>query len=316
MRKSALLVVLILVLSSCATVLNRSTKTIYITTTTPAKVVVNKDTLRTFQDKIPVEVQRQSADLKITVFSDSVTKKVSIKPRNSFAFWLNAYPTPLFWTGFLIDGKNPKRYTYPSRMYFDMKDTTNTYLSYDPRSKKGEIDLRISLPHINNFLLKPDNESNYKFNTGFWGLSVGLDYYHSAKQFINLSATGVMDFFLPVPAAVDMSGYYEIMNSAFISVSNNHKIKNFTLGYGLSYSRNRWMLNYSEWGDPEPLTREPVEKFNNAIGFVFPAYYMPTEHFFIGLVYRPTFFRLSTENPFQYEHLISIDFGWKIKLTK
>lgn len=316
MKKSALLLIVIFVLSSCATVLNHSKKTIYITTTTPAKVVVNKDTLRTFQDKIHVEVQRHSADLKITVFNDSVSKKLSIKPINSFAFWLNSYPIPLFWTGFLIDKKNQKRYTYPTRMYFDMKDTINTYLLYDPRSKKGEIDLRISFPHINNFLLKPDNESNSKFNTGFWGLSVGLDYYHSAKQFINLSATGVMDFFLPVPAAVDMSGYYEIMNSAYISVSNNHKNKNFTLGYGLSYSRNRWMLNYSEWGDPEPLTREPVEKFNNAIGFVFPVYYMPTEHFFIGLVYRPTFFRLSTENPFQYEHLISFDFGWKIKLRK
>jgi hypothetical protein len=315
MRKSALLVVVILVLSSCATVLNRSTKTIYITTTTPAKVVVNKDTLRTFQDKIPVEVQRQSTDLKITVFSDSVTKKVLIKPRNSFMFWLNAYPTPLLWTGFLIDKKNPKRYTYPTRMYFDMKDTTNTYLSYDPRSKKGEIDLRISLPHINNFLLKPDNESNYKLNTGFWGLTVGLDYYHSAKQFINLSATGVMDFFLPIPAAVDMAGYYEIMNSTYFSVSNNHKIKNFTVGYGLCYVKNTWNLNYSDWGD-EPLTVETVSKSNNAIGFIFPAYYMPSEHFFIGVVYRPTLFRLSTENPFKYEHLISIDFGWKIKLKK
>ena len=215
MRKSVFLVIIILALSSCATVLNHTTKTVYITTSTPANVVINKDTIKTFEDKVPIWVKRQPKDLKITVFNDSIKKEVSIKPGNSFAFWLNAYPTPLLFTGFLIDRKNPKRYTYPSRMYFDMKDTTNTYLSYDPRRNKGEIDLSISLPHINNFLLKPDYESNYKFNTGFWGMSVGLDYYHSAKQFINLSATGVMDFFLPVPAAVDMSGYYEIMNSAY-----------------------------------------------------------------------------------------------------
>lgn len=315
MRKSAFVVIVILVFSSCATVLNHTTKTIYITTTTPANVVVNKDTLKTFEDKVPIWVKRQPKDLRITVFNDRVTKEVSIKPRNSFAFWLNAYPTPLLWTGFLIDRKNPKRYTYPTRMYFDLNDTTNTYLSYDPRSKKGEIDLRISLPHINNFLLKPKNESNYKLNTGFWGLTVGLDYYHSSKQFINFSATGVMDFFLPIPAAVDMAGYYEIMNSTYICVSNNHKIKNFTVGYGLSYAKNTWNLNYSDWGE-EPLTVEPVSKSNNAIGFIFPAYYMPTEHFFIGAVYRPTLFRLSTENPFKYEHLISIDFGWKLKLKK
>jgi hypothetical protein len=258
MRKLALIVIVFLVLSSCATVLNRSTKTIYITTTTPAKVVVNKDTLTTFQHKTTIEVQRQSANLNINVFNDSINKTVTVKHRNSFAYWLNAYPTPIFWTGFLIDKKNPKRYTYPTRMYFDMTDTTNTYLSYDPRSKKGEIDLRISLPHVNNFLLKPDNESNYKYNTGFWGLTLGLDYYHSAKQFINLSATGVIDFFLPIPAAVDMAGYYEIMNSTYLSVSNNHKIKNFTLGYGLCYVKNTWNLNYSDLGQTEPMTREPI----------------------------------------------------------
>lgn len=316
MRKSALLVVVILVLSSCATILNQSTKTIYITTTTPANVIVNKDTFKTFQDKTPIWVKRQSKDLKIKVFNDSVTKEVSIKPINSFAFWLNAYPTPLFWTGFLIDKKNPKRYTYPTRMYFDMTDTTNTYLSYDPRSKKGEIDLHISMPYINNFLLRPDNENNYKSNTGFWGLTLGLDYYHSSKQFINLSVSGVSDFFLPFPAAVDLSGYYELMSSAYVSVSNNHKINNFLIGYGLSYVRNTWDLRYYQWGQTEPITREPVKKSNNAIGFVFPAYYMPTEHFFVGVAYRPTLFRLSTENPFKYEHLISIDFGWKIKLKK
>jgi len=94
MRKSTLLVIVVLVLSSCATVLNSPTKTIYITTTTPAKVIVNNDTLTTFQDKIPVEVQRQAADLSINVFNDTVNKTVILKHRNSFAYWLNVYPIP------------------------------------------------------------------------------------------------------------------------------------------------------------------------------------------------------------------------------
>lgn len=84
----------------------------------------------------------------------------------------------------------------------------------------------------------------------------------------------------------------------------------------MSYVRNTWSLRYYDWGEPEPPTREPVSKSNKAIGFIFPAYYMPADHFFIGIVYRPTLFRFSTENPFRYEHLISIDFGWKIKLKE
>ncbi len=316
MKKSALLVIVILFFSSCATVLNYPIKTIYITTTTPAKVVVNKDTLNTFQSKIPIWVYRKSTDLKIRVFNDSVNKVVSVKHKNSFAYWLNAYPTPLFWTGFLIDKNNPKRYTYPTHIYFDMSDTTNTYTTHDPRSKKGKIDLHVSLPDINNFLLRPDNENNYKYNTGFWGITLGLDYYYSAKQFINLSVSGVSDFFLPVPAAIDMSGYYELMSSSYLSISNNYRIKNFLIGYGLSYSKNTWDLRYYEWGQTEPPTREPVMKSNNAFGFVFPIYYMFGEHFFAGVVYRPSIFRLSTTNPFYYEHLLSIDFGWKIRIIK
>jgi len=315
MKKLIFLVITTLILSSCATIFNQPTKIIYISTTTPAKVVVNNDTFSIFQNKIPVEVQRQSTDLNINVFNDSIHKTVTIKHRNSIAYWMNVYPAS-FWTGFLIDKNNPKRYTYPTKIYFDMRDTTNTYSTYDQRSKKGEIDLHVSMPYINSFLLKPDNENHYKSNTGFWGLSLGLDYYHSSTQFINLSVSAVSDFFVPIPAAVDISGYYEMMSSSFLSVSNNHKIKNFLIGYGLSYVRNTWDLSYYQWGQTEAPTREPVKKSNNAIGFVFPAYFLPTYHFFIGVVYRPTLFRFSTDHPFKYEHLISIDFGWKIKLKK
>lgn len=316
MKKISLLIIVVLGFSSCATLLNSPTKTIYITTNTLAKVIVNKDTFRTFQHKMPVEVQRQSADLNINVSNDSINKTVTVKHRNSFAYWLNAYPTPLLGAGFLIDMKNPKRYTYPTRIYFDMTDTTNTYQLYAPGRKKGSIDLHVSMPYINSFMLKPGYENNYKSNTGFWGVTLGLDYYYSSKQFINLSVSGVSDFFLPFPAAVDISGYYELMSSAYVSVSNNRRINKFLIGYGLSYVKNIWDLRYYYWGEREPMTREPIVKSNNAIGFVFPAYYMPNEHFFVGVVYRPTLLRLSTENPFKYEHLISIDFGWKIRLKK
>lgn len=314
MKKVFLLVTLLSLFCSCATVLNKSIKTIYITTTTPAKIVVNQDTILTYVSKVPIEIKRQPKDLNINVSNDSINKEVLFAYKNSFAYWLNIYPTPLFWTGFLIDKNNPKRYTYPKRIYFNMADTSNTYLSYDPRSRKGKIYLHISTPFVNQFLLKPNNEDDYKSSLGFWGLKLGLDFYHCSKQFINFSVSGIMDFFIPVPAAVDFSGYHTWMNSIELTVSNNHKIKNFLIGYGLCYAINTWELKYYDRFDPPPMTREPIKKSNYAIGIVFPMYYMPTEHFFIGIVYRPTLFRFNTENPFKYEHLISIDLGWKLNL--
>ncbi len=58
-------------------------------------------------------------------------------------------------------------------------------------------------------------------------------------------------------------------------------------------------------------------KSHSALGLIFPLYYQfdrlfQFDHFYIGLVYRPTFYRRNTStDPFEYEHLISFEFGVK-----
>jgi hypothetical protein len=215
----------------------------------------------------------------------------------------------------LVDMNSPKRYTYPGKIHINSADTISKYYHYSQSKNKGELHLHLSLPHINLFCLKPQNET-YKINTGFWGLSVGLDYYHSNNQFINLGASGVLDFFLPFPAAVDLNGEHEFMSSWYISLSNNHRLGRFTLGYGLSYGENAWSLRYFDWLDPPPPTRDPVTRRHNSLGLIFPAYFQLYQHFSIGVVYRPSFYRPNIKDKFSYEHLISIDFAWKIRLKK
>ena len=172
-----------------------------------------------------------------------------------------------------------------------------------------------STPITATFQLTPENESTIA-ETGFWGFTIGLDYYHKTNQYLNLGISGVTDLFVPVPAAVDLSGEYESMSSRYVSLSNNHKLGRFRVGYGLSYSKNSWDLRYYDRFDPAPQTREPVRKSNNAFGLVIPTYYQTGEHFNIGVIYRPTFYRPNVTDKFQYEHLISIDFAWKIRLKK
>src|SRR5690606_6997057 len=155
---------------------------------------------------------------------------------------------------------------------------------------KGEMYLHGSLPHINSFQLNPLEEGT-KTNTGFWGLTVGIDYYHSTHQFISLSASGVADLFVPVPAAVDISGEYELMSSRYVSLSNNHRIRRFTLGYGFSYARNTWDFRYYDRFSPSPPSRNPVKKSDYSIGFIFPTYFQSGKNFRLGVVYRPDFFR-------------------------
>ena len=184
-----------------------------------------------------------------------------------------------------------------------------------PSNKKGELHLHISLPYINSFRMLPEKEGT-KINTGFNGLAIGFDYYHSNNQFVSFWGAGVQDFFMPPLGAIDMSGEWELMNSLYISLSNNHRVRRFTFGYGLSYGRNTWDFIYTDRFDPPPPTREPVKKSHNAIGLIFPTYFQLREHFFIGAIYRPTFIRPNMQNKFVYEHLISIDFVWKIRIKK
>jgi hypothetical protein len=197
-----------------------------------------------------------------------------------------------------------------------MSDSSNKYLLFDPRDRKGQIFLNVSLPWVNSFYLKPDKE-NYKSNTGFWGIAIGLDYYHHRQQLFNLTASGVMDFFIPFPAVVDFIGLNELMSSSYIGFSNNHKLRNFSMGYGLSYTSNTWNLRYfGSQPDTLAIDKQPRKKSSNAIGFIFPIYYQLGHNFYAGVIYRPTIYRFSTSNHFAYEHLISIDIGWKIRLKK
>jgi hypothetical protein len=308
------LVTFVLTISSCATIFNAPTKQIAINTSSPAQVIYNNDTLYTIDNQALILVPRQKEPLNIKVIGDSIVKTITLNSKNSFAYWLNAYPTPMLWTGFKIDRKNPKRYTFPGRVYVNTSDSSGKYVRYDARDRKGQIFLNVSLPWVNSFCLKPDNET-YKSNTGFWGIAFGLDYYHSKHQFLTLTASAVTDLFVPVPAAVDYRGSYEIMSSTYIGVSNNHKIRNFSLGYGLSFAKNTWNLHYSgSQRDTLPIDKQPRKRSGSAIGFIFPIYYQFGQHFYAGVIYRPTFYRFSTSNQFSYEHLISIDVGWKIRL--
>lgn len=193
---------------------------------------------------------------------------------------------------------------------------TQTIISFKSQQtyNAGDLYLHLSIPYINGFYFQPENEPNEKTKLGYFGLTLGLDYYHSNRQFLNFSASAVADLPVPFPVAVDYFGEYEAMQSVYLSLSNNHIIKRFTIGYGLSYGKNLWALRYDARFGPPPPTREPVEKSNSFLGLVIPAYFKWGRHFNIGLIYRPTLVRFNTESKYEYEHLISIDLAWKRKL--
>jgi hypothetical protein len=315
MRQILFILTILISLMSCASMFNSKQTRLRIASNKPFGLVLNQDTIHSFSTEQKIFVFRNKAPLTLTVFTDRLQKTVHVKSKNSLAYWLNLYPNVHLWTGFLIDKNKRKRYTYPKYIYIDAGNTTPSYYTYNPQSRKGNFDLHISLPHINSFLLKPENETT-KINTGFWGLNVGVDYYHAKNQFIHMGVAGVSDFFVPFLAAVDIFGEYELLSSRYLSLSNNHRIRRFSVGYGLSYTKNTWDLRYYDRLDEPPPSRAPIRKSHHSFGFIFPGYLQLGKRFHLGLVYRPTFFSPDQSEKFKYEHLISVDFGWKIRLKK
>jgi hypothetical protein len=290
--------------------LNEPTGYMTIRTNEQTTIVCGGDSIKTINNKAIIMYERSKEPIEIMTITNLFTNKISIKSKNSTAYWFNLYNLGI---GMVIERNNSKRYGYPLQIKLNPSDTSiKVYKGYFP-PKKGNLFMQISVPYLNNFYLLPENEG-IKANTGFWGLSLGLDYFYSNTQFINFSANLASDFFCPVPAAIDMSGEYEMMSSSYLSLSNNYKFQRFSIGYGISYGKNTWDLRYYDTFNPLPPTREPIKKSQNTFGLVFPLQYQLGRTFSLGFTYRPTLLRIKTDNNFKYEHLISICFIWKIRL--
>lgn len=201
----------------------------------------------------------------------------------------------------------------PQIIYPNSTDTVIDNLVNTQNNTKGQFRFIVSFPYINSFYLTPQNE-NSKNNIGFMGGAFGLDYFYSNNQYANLSFSQILDYYSPLPLK-NYGKIYEVMNSYYLSLSNNHKIERFSFGYGFSFAKNSWEQINNNW-DENSSKRKPITKANYALGLVFPAYFQITPTFYLGIIYRPTFLRPNIVPTYKYEYSLSIDIGWRIPLNK
>ena len=182
---------------------------------------------------------------------------------------------------------------------------------------KGSWNLHISLPYANAFYSAYGKESQW--GAGFLGLSLGLSYHTSDKTFVNLSAAGILDFALPFPVAIDYESpqVKDHRYSILANLSNNHLLlqKRLSLGYGLSYGYDTWNTIHHGIAQ-EGEKQENIYRTSHSLGFVFPVYYYTRRSFYLGMVYRPMLVQFAHGAHFKYQHTISFDFGWRIRLTR
>lgn len=318
-----LLILLIFTLSSCATLLTRRNYRVHIfSNASNAKVQILDSN---YNLPASIKIKRSKENLAILLSTDTSHTNFIVKSSPNLAFlygnllWIEFSPL-----AYGIDFTNQKRFYYGKTIFLDVDDTArvlrppvsefyHNYYTKTYPTEKGQINLMLSFPWINNFYLKPQFEST-KSNSGFWGISTGIEYYYTHNKYLSLSAHAATDFFVPVPAAVDISGEYEMMSTIYLNLTDNFKLRRFTLGYGINFSENIWDFRYYDRFGPPPPSRDPVKRRSLSTGITLNAYHQFGEHFFMGMIYRPTFFTIKPEVDAKYEHLISLDFMWKVKL--
>lgn len=182
-------------------------------------------------------------------------------------------------------------------------------------NKTGQIEIMVSIPYVNNFYSVPEGESA-KWGTGFWGISGGLGYQYSPSKFASLTLSSQIQYEVPFPAGIDYEdGILEDQYSTNLSIMDNYQLKRWTLGYGLSYSRNTWRIRY--FGeDYIPPLQVPRHVSNQSMGLNLAAYYNVYKNLHIGIVYRPQFLTIDPTTKLNYQHSISLDIAWKWRIKR
>lgn len=309
MRLTAFLLGISLLMPSCATILNSRYKKVTVYTPEPANIIYENDTIKTVQNKVSIYTPRKKGPLVFQTEMDRSLTEFRISSKVSPAYFGTIF---YMWPLAFFDSKSPKMYTYPSRLFLGQDDVQSKAYLERETSQKGDLRLQLSLPYLNNFVVRPENESS-KINTGFWGITVGLDYHYSQKNFLSVGVSGTADIFFPVIAALSILGEQEFLISGILSLSHNHKVGRFSLGYGLTYGRYNWRLQ-SLGTIASSAPPVDIRKSHIALGLIIPIYYEHRHWFHIGLVYKPSFYRPYISPHNTYEHVISLDIAFKPRL--
>ena len=303
---------LIVLTSSCATLLNAPTTTVEIQSFEAEHIIYQRDTLALQGGLIRLKVRRGPSPLQLFILEDSLSTEARIPAKNSLAYGLNLLYTVGF--GLWWERNSLKRYAYPKKIFLERKEEELIWRRFNPIGKKGDAYLQVSLPYLNHFYFQPDGEPDAKSNAGFLGFSVGMDYYFQDQQFCQLTLGAAMDFPLPFPAPIDFVGENESLTTVYAQLSHQFHLNRWKFGYGLSVAQDTWRLTTGlDIGTP-PSTRDPVTKSEWMLGAVLPIHYQINGSFHLGLQYRPSLLRIENDFNWSYEHMTSLELAWKFQL--
>jgi hypothetical protein len=141
-----LVVSCILLLTSCARILNSRYTDIKITADSAMTLVIKNDTIA-LRPSATVTVLRSADFLKFETIHQDSSYQHQFKALNSLAYYLNINPYAGYGLGLLVDAKSSKRYTYPQKIWIK----NNRALDYHHKNPNFKFDNTIKIA-LNNML--------------------------------------------------------------------------------------------------------------------------------------------------------------------
>ncbi len=177
--------------------------------------------------------------------------------------------------------------------------------------QQGDIRLKLGLPYINSISLHPANTSR-KSQTGWVGLEGGFEYQYADRSFIALeySLNGTAEFL----GLMDRAGDIDHLVSQSLNLTDNQNLYPFSIGYGLSFAINRWLVIRKFVPDYFSESEILENKASRNLGLITNFYYQVNSTFNIGLIYRAYLFKFNPDTPLDYEHVATLDFMWRFCL--
>lgn len=133
MKHTLLLLALVLLSSSCASIINGKRSNVNIKTSRGTNLVIEGDTLlRDSNQTVYLTVENDRSPLQVTAFDSIRSKPYFIQSKTSATYWLNVFSMPFFFTGFLADEVIGMKRRYPRNVYIDVDGINNSYQPYFP----------------------------------------------------------------------------------------------------------------------------------------------------------------------------------------
>lgn len=304
MNKHLAILISILLLSSCATILNNKIQRIQITADKKINNIRLDSSLKHITENEAFYVLRNKKPLTVYFKADSTEQTLKIKSKNSFAFWINLYFN--YGIGMIIDKNKPERYAYPKHIYLDYKNGIIKPTRFAP-VEKGTISINFSMPYVNGFYVR--SIDSYYANAGFMGIAGGVDYYFKKNRYICANFGGAINSIVPVPAAVDYRGERQTAGVTFFNLRDNYCIGRFDLSYGINLSKSNW----SKSNNSDSLFHR--QRFSSTgLGLSLSTQFKVGQHFRLGAFYQPNFIQFTHGPILEYQHHMSIELVWKFNL--